>query len=208
MAGFLDKETRIIDMVLTGHGKQLLSQGELEFVYWAPFDDEVDYDPFLSNSGSLSQLELTGAINEHIEATLVREANTGYAISNTSLDDATNVKRPLFTMAQGQNIVPKMKVDDAGGTLEIQVDQYKSTKTFNSNVATDQKTYDVGYVRENSTSAEITLGYEKDSYPSDHTYEGFLLRMYKSGSDGLVELEHKRDASNELAFDANIILKD
>jgi hypothetical protein len=45
MAGFLDSQQRIIDMVLTSRGKLLLSNGELRFVYWAAFDDEVDYHP-------------------------------------------------------------------------------------------------------------------------------------------------------------------
>lgn len=44
MAGFLDSESQIIDMVLTGHGKKLLSHGQLRFVYWAAYDDEIMYD--------------------------------------------------------------------------------------------------------------------------------------------------------------------
>ena len=51
--GLLDKNDRIIDLVLPSEGRRQLSLGELEFKYFSVFDDEVDYDPYVANSGSL-----------------------------------------------------------------------------------------------------------------------------------------------------------
>jgi hypothetical protein len=56
----------------------MLSRGRLRFAYWAAFDDEVDYAPYLANSGSLTPEQLSGALDDQIEATLVREATSGY----------------------------------------------------------------------------------------------------------------------------------
>ena len=54
MAGFLDAKERVIDLVLTDQGKQLLLKGQLNFCYWIPFDDEVCYQPTVTVYGSAS----------------------------------------------------------------------------------------------------------------------------------------------------------
>lgn len=41
--GFLDPKERILDIILTEKGRELLSKGELVIKYYAFFDDEVDY---------------------------------------------------------------------------------------------------------------------------------------------------------------------
>ncbi len=111
MAGFLDKNDRIIDFMITSKGKSLLSKGDLRFVFWRAFDDEIDYDPFISQSGSMNDLELESNASEQIESALVREATTGYKDVNSICRDNTNVIRPLFDMPHGQKEIPRM-VDD------------------------------------------------------------------------------------------------
>ena len=210
MSGFLDKETRIIDMVLTGYGKGLLSSGDLKFVYWIPFDDEVDYEPYISTSGSMNDTQFSSSINTQIEATLVREATTGYKFLNMSGSDMTNVNRPMFTMAQGQRIIPKIEHgrDDGYdvGTSQRKISEIFVKRDSDGTIVEHNGPFDRGYERFDATSVDIDISYTADSFPSDFKHEGFFVRVFSSGSDGLIEVRHKRDSNNEIAFSNDIRL--
>lgn len=49
---FLDPKERIMDVILTQHGRKLLSQGKLIVKYYRFFDDEIDYVPPTYYSGT------------------------------------------------------------------------------------------------------------------------------------------------------------
>ncbi len=206
MAGFLDKNTRVIDMVLTGEGKYLLSRGELRFAYWIPYDVEVDYKPYVSNSASLSVLALSASIDEQIENSPIREATTGYRRQNNSGSDETNVRNPLFTIPQGHRIVPRMTASDGPtGSISLQVQQRKVSeivvkKDRNGNITQQLGPYERGFERFDASGVVIDYGYTRDSFPKDHLCDGFLLRVYRSGSDGLTEVDPRRDFSDQLAY--------
>lgn len=200
--GFLDKQDRVIDMVLTDEGKRLLSLGELEFSYYAFFDDEVDYSPYIPNSSSLSSADLSASIVREIEATPVREATVGSNFSHAlSGRDCTNVNRPIFTMPHGQGFLPRVElVLPSSGTVEV-----------------SQRQREVVYIKRDDTGKPIqqigpaSKGYErfhagvatidvrlKDFF--EHS-DGFLLRVFSSGSDsGLKEIFSKRDFRNDRSY--------
>jgi hypothetical protein len=206
VAGFLDKNTRVVDMVLTGEGKYLLSKGELRFVYWMPFDVEIDYDPYIANSGSLTGIQLSASINEQIENSPIREATTGYRRLNMSGSDETNVRQPLFSVPQGHRVIPRMTASDGpSGDINIEVKQRKISelvvKRDPSGVVLEQLgPYDRGFERFDTSAVVIDQGYSRDGFPVDHVLDGFLVKVYRSGSNGLVEVDARRDLSNELAF--------
>lgn len=233
MAGFLDKNTRIIDMILTGRGRELQMLGKLKYVYWAVFDDEVDYNPPLYDetqvgpvavllSGSATPERFTETLNALIETTPVREATTGYQYGlNFSASDSTNVIRPMFTMAQGQDFLPRMTVNgdqttgvDVAGLgvpveydIEVKQQQLQNLlirRDTNGNVIEKLGPYPVGQQRFDSSEIRIEMSYTKDSFPTDHPDAGFLLRVYKSGSDGLTQVEEKQDLSNTPAYGADM----
>lgn len=206
MAGFLDKDTRIIDMVLTGYGKSLLSRGELNFCYWVPFDDEVDYDPHIAESGSLSAVALSSSIADSIENTLVREATTGYRMFNLLGKDQTNVINPVFTTAQKQDVLPRIAVS---GSVSVTTYQRKVKKSFVVNEKDGKgvaqlSDSDVGVERFNSSQDSIKMGYEKDGFVGAARPDGFFVTVFESGSNGLVELKPKRDVSNDLCFGSDL----
>jgi hypothetical protein len=212
VAGFLDKNTRVVDMVLTGLGKSLLARGELGFVYWAAFDDEVDYVPFISTSGSLTGEALSGSIDDQIDATLVREATTGYRFWNSSGSDETNVRLPLFTAPQGHAVIPRMTASDGPtGSIHLEVTQQKFSEMLvrrdpSGKVTQQLGPYDRGFERFDASTFSLEYGYTQGSWPADHSYEGFLVRVFRSGSDGLQELEPRHDLSNELAYSNDLRL--
>lgn len=49
---FLCPKERLVDFILTQHGRKLLTQGKLKVKYWRAFDDEVDYQTVISTTGS------------------------------------------------------------------------------------------------------------------------------------------------------------
>jgi hypothetical protein len=212
MAGFLDKNTRIVDMILTGYGRSLLSEGKLRFVYWMPFDDEVHYDPFISESGTLNSIQLSQSIIDHIEDQPIREAVAGYPLFNKSGSDYTNVIRPIFSMPQSQQFIPRMSASDGPtGSLTLETQQQKIsdvrvTKDSNGNVLEQIGPIDRGYQRFNTTAFHFQYQYTPGSYPSDYKPDGFTVRVFRSGAEGTVEVKERRDGNNVISFNNDLQL--
>ncbi|MBV8072367.1 MAG: hypothetical protein JO270_20865 [Acidobacteriaceae bacterium] len=214
MAGFLDKNTQVVDMILTMEGKRLLSRGELQFVYFALFDDEIDYDPYISQSGSMTAAQLSGTKNDLIEIQPIREAVSGYRSGmNMSGSDFTNVHRPLFTMKQGAQYLPRLSASDAPlipATMEVkqQKHQVLYTKTDQyGNVVQQQGPIDMGYDRFDSQDVNFRMELlPLEVSPDKQNQEGVLVRIFKTGSEGIVEVKDRRDTNNDMAFSNDLIL--
>ena len=237
MAGFLDPKERVIDMVLTDTGKQLLMKGELRFVYWIPFDDEVDYSSNLEMvSGTYNNLDQTWQERrqELLETPLISEATMGYRGLNLVEEDFTNVHRPMYTAGPGvghTSPLPQMTVDvDA---LPVEVSQKKLTKTYvqkdnAGNIIGGQVgPIQVGFQRFNPSEAKLDASYSTGSYTNDSQLEGFLVTMYQSstlvqkavgnglwadtynisGSGGYQEILHNRDSNGNIVYRNDISLK-
>ena len=209
MAGFLDRETRVLDMVLTNPGKSLLSKGQLRFCYWIPYDDEVCYDPYIAESGTLSAEALSASTDLHIETTPVREATTGYRYFNMSGSDFTNVHRPMFTMAQGQDVVPRAVFPPAEDreivTSQRQVVQFFKERDGVGHFLSPIPPVVVGNERYDSTAFTVELKYGRDSFSSEFSPEGFRVQVFKSGSaGGLVEVSSRRDLQNDLCYGSDV----
>ncbi len=208
MAGFLDRQTRIVDMVLTGRGKDLLSRGELNFCYWIPFDDEINYDPFISSSGSMGLAQLSASIDVEIENTPVREATTGYRYTNSSGSDFTNVHRPMYTMPQGQQVLPRA-VFPVTGSRDLNTKQRRVQRVYHTRDADGRylntiDPVDIGVERFDPTRFSLDMSYTNDSFPHDFNPEGFHVRLYRSGSMGLTEVSPKRDMNNDIAYNNDV----
>jgi hypothetical protein len=213
MAGFLDKNTRVVDMILTMEGKRLLSTGQLQYVYFALFDDEVDYDPYISKSGSMSAEALSGTKADLIEIQPVREAVSGYRMGmNMSGSDFTNVHRPLFTMKQGAQYLPRMTASDSPhGPVDLEIKQQKHqvlyTKTDQyGNIVQQQGPIDQGYARYDSEDIRFLMELlPLEVAPDKRHQEGVLVRVFRTGSEGIVEVKDRRDTNNDMAFNNDLI---
>jgi len=208
MAGFLDRNTRIVDMVLTNNGKRLLSKGALHFCYWSPFDDEIEYSPIIAESASLTPVQLSSSIYQSIETTPIREATTGYRNFNGLGEDTTNVIRPLFTMAQGQRILPRTLFPD-NSARTIKTKQRKVQRVYIQNGKREKflnpiEPVDLGMERYASTAVTLDFSYSKDSFPTDFQPDGFHMKILRSGSQGWTEINPKRDMSNDLSYHNDI----
>jgi hypothetical protein len=207
LAGFLDRETRVEDIVLTNYGKRLLSTGDLHFCFWAPSDDEIDYDPVVCNSSSISEVQLSESIKTCIEDTPIREAVHGYRDFNGKHEDFTNIQSTMFTKAQAQDNLPRAKFPiDTDRVVSIKQRKnqvvYIESNSITRNVITE--TVDTGVERFDSSFFVLEFDYENGSFPADFNSKGFRLEILKSGSSGFNELTAKRDMSNDLSFDSNI----
>lgn len=189
--GFLDNRTEIIDFVLTDVGKKLLASGKLEFDSWAAFDTGVDYDPYISNSGSFSEEQLNDVKREQIEATLVTEALAGN-IDDRSCRDMTNLSSPLFTVSSKQSILPRLKIAGSTGSLVVEIRQTPVGQS---------------YRRFDSTKERLSLGYGDDKVSSDEGFNGFGLSVMLSGSDGLKSIDGKIDSNGSLVYGSDLVLR-
>lgn len=212
MAGFLDKKDRIVDMILTDEGKRLLAAGSLDFAFFAFFDDEVNYSPYIAGSGSMTPAELSSSIEQQIQADLVMEAVVGRSFPGHS-SDGMNVNRPLYTMPQGQVTIPRVSLDPTVASGSISVSQRKIQGQLVSRDAAGvvhplEKPFDIGYERTDSSLFSLDLGV--DDYFGEFQQEGFLVRICASGSDGLIESPVRRDEDGTLSYsnDMRLIVDD
>jgi len=210
MAGFLDKNTRVIDMVLTDYGKELYSKGELQFSFYAFSDDEVDYNPWISNSGSLTSVALTASIQEQVEATLVREAVFGKPRNMCPVaKDQTNIKELLFTIPQGQKTLPRITIspDSLSGSIHsIQQKIQRSVVHRDSEGSTINKAENIDLGFKTSNASKYVIDFDLKEFLNKESNEGFLIRLFSSGSGGLVELTHKRDLDDVLSYSNDVRL--
>ena len=170
MAGFLDKDTRVIDMIITAEGRRMMSLGRFDISSWAAFDDGVMYD---------------GA-DEKIEETLVREAVAGYSRGGDSFRrDTTNLSSSLYDAKQGYTTLPRMIVT---GSVEIDIGIRKIEEQFVDRTIPGRPTkvygpYTVGYERISQTSVKLGLGV------GENVNTGYTMSVYERTLDGLVDVD-------------------
>jgi len=225
MAGFLDPKERVIDMVLTDVGKSLLLKGDLHFVYWIPFDDEVDYNPIIHESASLDARDLQMSSTMKTEDPLIREATMGYRGLAYTEVDTTNVYRPMYSAPPGVGqTYPLLTASINTGSLTVTVLQEKNSKLY---VQYDDKGQtiirtigpgDVAYKRNALSEMKLEVQYPMDQneLPNDMKLEGFLVTMYHSstikkdefGQDvgGYEEILQNRDSKDQIVYRNDLAL--
>ena len=200
--GFLDKNEQVVDMILTAEGRRLLSQNRLNFVYYAFMDDEVDYTPYVYNSSSLSADQLSSSWTDQVEAGLVLEAMPG-RFSSPELVNNLNGSDRLFTQPQGQAFLARVVLtpDVFSGSIRLnqrRIQETRTRKDESGHVLDVQGPFDRGFER--IATQTFPLEYDVRDFFGSQRQEGFILRVMRSGADGLVELPAKRDFDNEIAY--------
>lgn len=209
--GFLDPKEQVIDMVLTSEGQKQFAKGNLRFVYWSVFDDEVDYDPFIANSGSITKAEVTSSKVQQTENGPVREATTGYRGKNNFALDRLNVYRPLFTVPQGHTIVPKVIRVHRTASNSINMRQQKIIQKYfkrdrYSNTLGEDISADIGYKRIDASEKGLEYKFTPNTYSTEYPLEGFKVTVFHSGSGGLTELDPRFDLEDEISFGSELKL--
>ena len=173
--GYLDKQSRVVDVVLTERGRQLYAVGSLNFAYFGLFDDGLDYDPY--STGSLTDVER----EQLVESTPMLEAPIIRAVRGATAPGEP--RNHLFTAAPGYVSVPRMVSPATGSQLTLMADQRRSGET---------------YSRTGTNLAQIDLEVAGDAEKGN---PGFILRVFASGSNGLQELSFRKDLHGRRAFD-------
>lgn len=173
--GYLDKQSRVIDVVLTERGRRLFAIGQLDFAYFGLFDDGLDYDPY--STGSLTDEEREELIEATpmLEAPFIREVR-GVAAPMEPLSH-------LFTAAPGYENIPRMITPTDGQQVSLMVDQRRTAGV---------------YTRTGTSLAQIDLGVAGDTEQGN---PGFIVRVFLSSSSGLSVQEMKKDLQGRRAFD-------
>lgn len=174
--GYLDKQSRVIDVILTEQGRKLYATGRLDFAYFGLFDDCIDYDP-VAGSGSFSDDDREA----QIEATPVFEA--------PFIKDVRGTIAPLeptahaFTAAPGYTVIPTMQGPIDGDSVTLMADQRRDGDT---------------YRRTGTSLAQIDMEVIGEA---ERGNPGFIVRVLSSGSSGLQPLEFRRDLDARRAVD-------
>lgn len=128
--GFLDQKERVLDVVLTDLGRDLLSRNQLNFTYYAFSDEGIDYSGSLSSSTMLSS-----TLDNYIHKQMAFEADQ-------RIDQ--DLRSFLYTIPPDRQVLPEFKISanlTSSTTLERQytintmiLQQNKPTKTVNQPV--------------------------------------------------------------------------
>ena len=119
MAGFLDPDRDVLDVVLTQEGRAALAAGRLVFASWAPFDDGVDYDPYLPTSGSMSADALSDARLESIELTPMLECIPGRRVLDRMGRSTVGPFDPIFSVVSDATVVPRLVASTGSFSVAI-----------------------------------------------------------------------------------------
>jgi hypothetical protein len=161
------------------------------------------------------------------------EAKMGYRGLNLAAEDLTNVHRPMFTAVPGVGLstpLPQAVIDK--DAVNIRIEQKKLTKTYvqrdknGQTIGGQAGPIDVGFQRSNGSQVDLNATYSTGSFTQDAQLEGFLLTMYQSsslvsraigvgtlaetyvisGSGGVNEVMHNRDAKGNIVYHNNLTL--
>jgi hypothetical protein len=107
---FLDRE-RILDIVLTDKGRELMSKNQLKFIHFAFSDEGIDY------SGSLASLVGSGSFDDFVHRDLSFEADQR-ANGKESLRNV-DLKTFLYTIPAGNSVLPELVISDVRQEIPI-----------------------------------------------------------------------------------------
>ena len=165
----------MLDIVLTGRGRELLALGELDLAYYSFFDDGIDYDPW--STGSLTDEERDELIHSTpmFEAPLVPDRrSTVVPLEPTSF---------AFKAAADYGAVPRLvQPNPTGSSAVLRCDQFSSGSSF---------------IRTATSLATVQLELSAEAAGS----EGFSVHFFSSGSNGLAELQVRTDLSGRRVLD-------
>lgn len=173
--GFLDKQSRVIDFVLTERGRQLYATGELDFAYFSLFDDGIDYDP--------TDCDTQEEIEQQIQALPVLEA--------PFIKEKRAVRSPgepishLFNASPVYSSIPHLDSPSAGDELEI--------------ICKQELGPDGRFLRTSSTVAMIDVRVVGDR---EGVNPGFIVRTFTSGTNGVNEVAYRRDLAGRKVVDS------
>lgn len=172
---FLDRKSRVVDITLTGRGRELFALGELDFAYYAFFDDGIDYDPWAS--GSLTDDERDEIIHESpmLESPLVPDRRTSIIpLEPTSF---------VFKAMPDYGAVPRMlEPNPTGSSAILRCDQFSSGSSF---------------IRTGTSLAMVPLQLSSEADGQG----GFSVHFHVSGTNGLSELRTRTDLRGRRALD-------
>lgn len=177
--GFLDRKSRVVDVVLTARGRRLFASGELDFAYYAFFDDGIDYDPW--STGTLDDATRDELIHSTpmFEAPVVPDRRTRLL--------PLEPQNQVFTASPGYSGVPRVLQPLTGSQVDLRCDQVPVDGEFK---------------RSGTGVAQITLELSAGALPS----EGFSVHVYSSGTDGLQEVLPRRDLQGRRSVDPFIAI--
>lgn len=101
VAGFLDKRSRVLDVILTDEGRRQLAAGGVDVAFFALVDDGVDYSPPVTGSRSLE---------DYVETIPMLECMTGVPSKADPLETERLNARDLLFTSSGRELVPSFHV--------------------------------------------------------------------------------------------------
>lgn len=178
--GFLDKQSRVIDFVLTERGRRLYATGELDFSYFSLFDDGVDYDPYATGSLTHDERELQIEHTLMLEAPFIREVRG----ANAPLEPMSHI----FTAAAEYSTIPHMSSPATGSQIDLNCNQSQEAGL---------------YTRRATNIAQIKMVIDGGTEP---TNPGYIVRVFTSGSNGITEIDPRNDLAGRRSYDPFIAL--
>ncbi len=172
---FLDRQSRVVDFILTEHGRKLYALGQLDFEFFSLLDDGIDYDPWATGSLSDAAREAQVEATPSWEAPFVRDVRGATA----PLEPTSH----LFAASQGFTYLPFMSAPLDGSSSSLMCDQRRDGDA---------------YRRTGTSVAQIDLGLRGQP---ENGNPGFIIRVFKSGSSGLSLIEPRTDLSGRRAID-------
>lgn len=165
----------MVDFVLTERGRKLYARGQLDFTYFSLLDDGIHYDPYVTGTMTDSDRDVQVSAQPMWEAPLVRDTR----LSVAPLEPTGH----LFTAGDGYRTVPQMVAPSSSSQLSLMCDQVRDGDA---------------YKRSGTSTAQIDLAVSGEA---ESVNPGFQVRVFSSGTQGLVRLRPRTDLAGRRALD-------
>jgi len=104
----LDQKERIIDLVLTDKGRELLSQDELDFTYYSFSDDGINYSGSLTVISDITAVPSGTTLDNYLHRNIAFECSQ---MKNKSKEEPNDLNYFLFTISSNSKTLPEIKTN-------------------------------------------------------------------------------------------------
>tara|TARA_Y100001938_G_scaffold33630_2_gene46173 strand:+ start:63944 stop:65167 length:1224 start_codon:yes stop_codon:yes gene_type:complete len=230
---FFDKKEDVIDIVLTDHGKRLLSRGKFKPAYYAFFDDDIIYDNAYTNGTSGTSNNAADRIKQSIRLKLQSSFSGKETESKRKRDadllesESLSLQReePFFEILNSKDLVStresRLSLKNSLGNSTVLSNKIPAwnVNVFNSEIASSSDTLSVA----NSNTKlkipqlnmkQLSVDTISDSSPNETNssnglqfLDGTFVNVSEDNCDILIHLSEENGLNLFKDFEIEVLLK-
>lgn len=163
--GIIDSKTTILDIQITEKGRQLLSEGNLEFSYYCFSDEDINYSGSLAIVNNPATIP-SSSLDNYLHRNLSFEADQKKSYNK---EEPIDMKTFLYTITTTSKTIPDFKISESGSiTLKRTNKTIQSHELVKLNTLKDNaQNFILRYFKEDKNIQQVNLDYIDEQIKKD-----------------------------------------